>query len=117
MPSVRVGCDHLTGGLDTVQRRKVEVHHDDIGLKLLGELNHLWSICGLAHHLQGGLGGQHHAEAISEHRVIIGDQHPNHISVQRFSGHRFGAHRLFAHRFVASSSRGWGALEGVDVVA
>jgi hypothetical protein len=89
-------CDPLAGDPlrrgDPVEHRHLDVEDDQVGTQLLGELDGLLAVTGLAHHVVP-LVGQHLGEVHADQRLVLGD-HDTH-----------GAHRLLAHPVRLSGPR------------
>ena len=66
--------DDLARGLDAVQLRHLDVHHDDVGLQLLRQRDRLRAVDGLTHDLDQVIRSEQGAQAAPEDRVVVGDQ-------------------------------------------
>src|SRR3990170_992900 len=72
--------------LQTVHTRHTQVHEDDIGLQLLGELNRDRSIARLADDFKVLFGFENEAQTVAHNFVIVGDQYSDHrIPFNHFS--------------------------------
>ena len=67
---------------DAVEHRHLHVEDDQVGTQLLGQVDGLLAVAGLADHLVA-LVGQHLGEVHADQRLVLGDH---------------DAHRLLAHR-------------------
>src|SRR3990172_5978372 len=64
----------LTRRLDAVEAGHDRVHEDDVGLDLLGDLDGLAAVGGLADDLEAGLGLEHVAERLADDGGGVGDE-------------------------------------------
>ena len=65
------------GGGHTGEHGEREVHEDDVGTEVLGQLDGLLSVGRLPHHLVAGV-LQGPVEPLADHGVVVGDQDPDH---------------------------------------
>src|SRR4051812_10765226 len=70
--------EHAPGRLDAVDARHVEVHDDHVGLQLAGALDRLRPVGGGADELDVVDRRDEPAEALADHAVVVGEQHPDH---------------------------------------
>jgi hypothetical protein len=71
----RAGCraEDLAGCLQPVHDRHPHVHQDDVGVQVPRLADCVGAVSGLAYHLQARLGGEDRGEALSHHRLVVGD--------------------------------------------
>jgi hypothetical protein len=62
--------------LQSVHDRHPDVHQDDVGSQVLRLVDSVGAVGGLADHEQAGLGVEDRGEALSDHRLVVGDQAP-----------------------------------------
>lgn len=71
----RVGeSAQFPGGGDAVHDRHLEVHQDDVRVQFPGLVDGLAAVAGLAHHDDGRVGAQHHAQPGADHGVVVHEQ-------------------------------------------
>jgi hypothetical protein len=66
------------GRRDAVQARHPDVHQRDVRPQASRRGHGLDAVGGLAGHRDVGLGGQDEPEAGADHRLVVGEQHPDH---------------------------------------
>src|SRR3972149_7022904 len=64
----------LTRRLDAVEAGHDRVHEDDVGLDLLGDLDGLAAVGGLADDLEAGLGLEHGAQRLAGDGGVVGEE-------------------------------------------
>ncbi len=71
------------GGLDAVAARHAQVHQHDVGRQLAGERDGLGAVGGGADDLDAGQQAEHHGQALADHPLVVGDEHPDHAGTAR----------------------------------
>ena len=74
-PDPGVGGGDAPGGLDAVGARHPDVHQHDVRGVPAGQVGGLFAVAGLGDHDHVWFGLQDHAEATSEQRLVVGEQH------------------------------------------
>ena len=62
---------HALGGGDAIEGRHVDVHQDDIGLELRGQLQSGFSAFGLAYDRHVGLDPEPDADGLAHHGMVV----------------------------------------------
>ena len=62
---------------DAVEHRHAQVHEDDVGTVPADQGQRLPAVGGLGDHLQVRLGVEHAAQAVTDHRMVVGDEDPD----------------------------------------
>ena len=82
------------GGLQPVHDRHPHVHQHHVRVELAGGGHRLRAVGGVADHQQVRLGGEQRAEALPDHRLVVGDQHPDHRVPALRVVRQLGRHRV-----------------------
>ena len=69
----------VLGGADASQHGHADVHEDDIGLDLLGEVHRLLAVAGLGHDLELGVQRQRGLDAVPRQRMVICHEDANNV--------------------------------------
>jgi hypothetical protein len=79
-PDLRVALPQGPDGGHPVQGGHAQVDQGDVGPDPGDQGQRLQAVAGLADHLQVRLGGDHATEPVPDHRMVVGDQQPDHRS-------------------------------------
>jgi hypothetical protein len=68
------------GGPDAAEDGHADVHQDDVGLDLLGQVDRLLAVAGLGHHLELGVQRQRGLDAVPRQRMVICHEDANDVT-------------------------------------
>src|SRR5699024_7957717 len=72
--------DDLAGRGDPVQHRHLDVHDDDVGRRGARQLERLLPVARLTDDLDVVLDREHHREPGADDRLVVDEQHPQHLA-------------------------------------
>lgn len=83
-----VGGEDALSGLEAVELRHADIHHDDVGVKTRRLVDRLQPVAGFSDDVDVLLAREEHAEAGPNHRLVVGDEHPDRHGRSLLTGRR-----------------------------